>query len=141
MPERGSGRPNCALLAAMRTSLAASSSQPPPSARPLIAAITGLYSGSPLSSILSPIAGSASRRSSTAFSGLRAPVHNGISPPRSPPQQKSRSPAPVSTATRMSRLSRTSCQVSASATKAAGLRVFRASGRLMVIHATAPRCS
>ena len=42
MPSLISGWPNCALSAAMMKSHIIASSQPPPSAKPLTAAITGL---------------------------------------------------------------------------------------------------
>ena len=140
-PTFGSGNANCACSAAMRMSVACSNSAPPPSARPFTAAITGLYNGSALSMIWSTIIGSDSKRSSCGVCGFLAPVHNGMICDKSPPQQKSSSPAAVSTATRMASSSRTSCQASANSTNMSPLIMFLAAGRLSVIQACCPRFS
>ena len=54
----------------------------------------------------------------------------------SPPEQKARSPAPVSTTTPTERSQRASTKASVSSATVLVRNAFRTSGRLMVIHAT-----
>ena len=90
MPRSISGWPNCAVSAARRSVHAMASSQPPPRANPLMAAMDGLPSRSRAPKTAWPLA--AKRRapsaSSDASSAMSAPAPN------------ARSPAPVSTSTR-----------------------------------------
>src|SRR4051812_25338610 len=103
------------------------SSQPPPSAKPLIAAITGLPSVSIASKTCCPrlavlCAPTPDWRDNSAMS---APATNALSP------------APVTTTARTPASSRSSSRTACNSSIAAAFRALRRSGRLMVIVATA----
>ncbi len=123
-PTRISGWPNLAVSAAIARSVASTSSQPPPRARPLTEAMTGLGS--------SRMVSCGRRRALLTTAALRLRVGNSS---MSAPALKAWSPLPVMTTTytSSSRPARSrACDISA---RSSSFCAFRFSGRFSVIHA------
>ncbi|HYH23084.1 MAG TPA: hypothetical protein VD995_31105 [Azospirillum sp.] len=128
-----SGVPNCASSAATARSQAHISPSPPASACPLTRATMGSVQASIV-------------RNSSAMKwrGSAGSVRKGVPSAvglRSPPAQKARSPAPVSTTARTSPSAMAARRAPAMPVVTASLMALRRSGRLMVIHCTDPRRS
>src|SRR3954469_2817510 len=121
IPSPSSGWPNFAVSEAMRRSHASASSQPPPSAYPLIAAIVGRGKRSISAKSDELIAASPSSRPRSRLSLMSAPETNADSPP---PVMITTPPA--LSAASVSRAARIAPTVSRS-------RAFLTSGRSMVI--------
>ena len=120
LPMQTSGKPNTALLDAIRMSHCKASSRPPPSAKPLMAAITGL----PVCRLASPARVLAAPKCNSAKLS-----RGGIVFLRSAPVQKARSPAPVRMATRMLSSFEMRSQAACSSLTDSGSSAFIASGR------------
>ena len=132
MPRETSGRPNDASSAATRMSQAIASSQPPPSAKPLTAAMTGFHISSPRMSVGAGWSQKMLRCGPPSLAFICA-----ISL-RSAPALNARSPAPVITMLRMSEFSRTCAQASTNALRRSVFIAFIDSGRFMVITKVRP---
>ncbi len=118
-PTRGSGNPSIACSAATMRSHASAISSPPPSATPFTAAITGFSRSVRDVMPAKPLRG---------MRGIPCiAVHL-----RSLPAEKAFSPAPVTTATRMSPSSAKSFQQASSSSCAGGWSAFITSGRFKV---------
>ncbi len=131
IPSFTSGVPRRALSEAMRTWQAMASSQPPPSAKPLTAAITGL----PRSSM----------RSSTFWPRIERSLPSTgdcvASSAMSAPATKAFSPAPVRITPRMAASAPMAVNAASSSSTVRSFSAFSLSGRLMVTIATPSRLS
>ena len=123
MPRETSGNPSFASSTATRMSQASASSQPPPRAKPLMAAITGL---------LSRAISSVSPTSILACRAATTPTFSWAASLRSRPAEKDRSPAPVTIITRTSGSARMAVTASMSSSRICRLRAFSTSGRFSV---------
>jgi hypothetical protein len=115
---RTSGKAKRAPVAAIRRSQASANSSPPPKARPLMAAITGLLNWSSGSTMRG-------RCGSGAVEALR-----------SPPAQNAL-PAPVSTTTRIDESASNAAKAAVNSARMSSLMALRLSGRSSVTRATA----
>ena len=131
IPSLTSGVPSLAFSEATRTWQARASSQPPPRAKPLIAATTGLPSRS--------------IRSSTRCPRIdRSCPSTGVcvaSSPMSAPATKAFSPAPVRITPRTDASAPSAAKTASSSSITRSFRAFSFSGRLTVTMATPSRLS
>ena len=130
-PSLISGWPKRALSAAMMKSAIIASSQPPPSAKPLTAAIHGLRTA--LTTWLVHLAKKSSEKNSAADLSAISLM--------SAPAAKAFSPAPVSTAQRCAESASKAAKAAIRSSRTWLLSAFNACGRLSVISVTAPRAS
>src|SRR5579871_1717123 len=128
MPSLISGWPNLALSAAMIRSHCRASSQPPPSAKPATAAITGLRRVAARSQVAAKSPRNASVKVFSAISLMSAPAANALSEPVMTTQPTLSSASKASSACFSSPIS-------------ALLRALSACGRLSRINPTLPRVS
>ena len=126
IPRETSGRPTLAPSTATRISHASASSQPPPKAKPLMAAITGLLSRAIISVSLISI---------FACRAATTPTFSWAASLRSLPAENDRSPAPVRITTRTSGSARMAVTASMSSSRIWRLRAFSTSGRFRVRYA------
>ena len=128
MPIVTSGWPNLAVSTASRIVQAIASSQPPPRAKPLTAAMTGLprFSMTLVRRWPCRVLSSASAGVSLAISAMSAPAANALSP------------APVRMTPRTAASSRASLNASFSSAMVALLRALSTFGRLIVTYAIVP---
>src|SRR6266545_364719 len=131
MPSLTSGVPSLAFSDAMRTWQAMASSQPPPRAKPLTAAITGLPSRSMRSSTRCP-----RRERSLPSTGLCV-----ASSAMSAPATNAFSPAPVRMTPRVAGSAARAAKAASSSSTVPSFRALSLSGRLMVTKAMPSRIS
>ena len=127
-PTSASGRPKLASSQATTMSQPSTISNPPPKAKPFTRAITGMFSVSRSAMPPKPPVRGAAQYSRPVVDGFFM----------SAPTQKARSPEPVSTMTRMSRLFSRAVQMRCNSASVSRLTAFKASGRANVTVATWP---
>ena len=127
-PSVTSGRPSFALSAAMRRWQHIASSRPPPSAKPLTIATTGLGMRS-----MRRIRRWPTSEKSRAWTGLRPDISA-----MSAPATKAFAPAPVSTTARTASSAAAASKAACRASSVARFSAFSLSGRLTVTTRTAP---